>query len=63
VRTRAKGSVWGTGGCQSWYLDHTGTPTIDPSPLSELQAQLAEVRLEDFIEQPRAAGRRRDRAA
>lgn len=54
VRERASGSVWGTGGCQSWYLDKTGTPTIDPSPLSDLQAQLAEPQMADFIERPLA---------
>jgi hypothetical protein len=53
VRKRARQSVWATGGCQSWYLDKTGTPSIDPSTLSELHAQLAEVRFEDFIEKPR----------
>lgn len=54
VRARASGSVWGTGGCQSWYLDKTGTPTIDPSTLSELRVQLAEPRMADFIERPLA---------
>lgn len=53
VRERARASVWGTGGCQSWYLDATGTPSLDPSTLSELQAQLARPTLEDFIERPR----------
>lgn len=51
-RERARGSVWGTGGCQSWYLDKTGTPTLDTSTLSELQAQLAEPQWHDFIERP-----------
>lgn len=54
VREKASGSVWGTGGCQSWYLDKTGTPTIDPSTLSELQVQLAEPQMADFIERPLA---------
>ena len=53
IREKAKESVWGTGGCQSWYLDKTGTPTLDTSTLSELQAQLAEPRWDDFIERPR----------
>lgn len=53
VRDRARASVWGTGGCQSWYLDATGTPSLDPSTLSELQAQLATLNLDDFIERPR----------
>lgn len=53
VRERARASVWGTGGCQSWYLDATGTPSLDPSTLSELQAALAKPDLDDFIERPR----------
>ena len=53
IRERARKSVWGTGGCQSWYLDKTGTPTLDPSPLSELQAALAVPQWDDFIERPR----------
>jgi cation diffusion facilitator CzcD-associated flavoprotein CzcO len=53
VRERARGSVWGTGGCQSWYLDATGTPTLDTSTLSELRAALAVPQWADFIEQPR----------
>ena len=53
VREKARGSVWGTGGCQSWYLDKTGTPTLDTSTLSELQAQLAEPLWNDFIERPK----------
>jgi cation diffusion facilitator CzcD-associated flavoprotein CzcO len=52
VRARAKASVWGTGGCQSWYLDRTGTPTIDPTPLSDLQVQLAKPDFGDFVELP-----------
>jgi cation diffusion facilitator CzcD-associated flavoprotein CzcO len=53
VRAEARQSVWGTGGCQSWYLDATGTPTLDPSTLSELQAQLAEPAWDHFDERPR----------
>jgi cation diffusion facilitator CzcD-associated flavoprotein CzcO len=53
VREEARQSVWGTGGCQSWYLDKTGTPTLDPSTLSELQAQLAVPEWDHFIERPR----------
>ncbi len=51
IREKARGSVWGTGGCTSWYLDKTGTPTLDTSTLSELTAQLASVRWQDFDEQ------------
>ena len=53
VRELARNSLWGTGGCQSWYLDKTGTPTLDTSTLSELQAQLAVPQWEHFIERPR----------
>ncbi len=53
VREKARGSVWGTGGCQSWYLDASGTPSLDPSTLSELQAELAQPDFADFIERPR----------
>jgi cation diffusion facilitator CzcD-associated flavoprotein CzcO len=53
VRALAKDSVWGSGGCQSWYLDATGTPTLDPSTLSELQAQLSVPKWDDFTERPR----------
>jgi cation diffusion facilitator CzcD-associated flavoprotein CzcO len=52
VRARARDSVWATGGCQSWYLDKTGTPTLDPSTLSELEVQLAEVNWDDFEVRP-----------
>lgn len=50
VREHARSSVWGTGGCQSWYLDKTGTPTLDPSTLSEIQTQLAQPIWSDFDE-------------
>lgn len=53
IRDKARESVWGTGGCQSWYLDKTGTPTLDTSTLSELAEQLAEPNWNDFIERPR----------
>lgn len=54
VRERASQTVWATGGCKSWYLDETGTPTIDPTPLSELSRQLAVPVFADFIERPRS---------
>lgn len=53
VREKARASVWGSGGCQSWYLDKTGTPTLDPSTLSELLARLEVPNWDDFIEAPR----------
>ncbi|HEX7820172.1 MAG TPA: NAD(P)/FAD-dependent oxidoreductase [Sphingobium sp.] len=55
VREQARHSVWGTGGCSSWYLDATGTPTLNPTTLSELQATLAEPIWQDYQEHPRKA--------
>ena len=52
VRERARASIWGTGGCQSWYLDKTGTPALDPITLPELKENLAAPRYEDFIARP-----------
>jgi cation diffusion facilitator CzcD-associated flavoprotein CzcO len=52
VRERARGSVWATGGCQSWYLDHTGTPAYDAISLPELQKSLERPILDDFVVRP-----------
>jgi cation diffusion facilitator CzcD-associated flavoprotein CzcO len=56
VRQAAKETVWGTGGCSSWYLDDEGIPTINPVPLSELQRQMAKPDLDDFIVIPPRSG-------
>jgi cation diffusion facilitator CzcD-associated flavoprotein CzcO len=53
VRERSRASLFGTGGCNSWYLDKTGTPALDPITLPELKEQLAAPRFEDFIARPR----------
>jgi cation diffusion facilitator CzcD-associated flavoprotein CzcO len=55
VRRRSKESVWGTGGCDSWYLDRHGVPTLDPIPLSVLASQMARVKFDDFEERPLAS--------
>jgi cation diffusion facilitator CzcD-associated flavoprotein CzcO len=52
VRERARNSVWSTGGCQSWYLDHTGTPAYDAVSLPQLQASLAAPDMADFDVRP-----------
>lgn len=39
---------WATGGCQSWYLDQTGTPAYDAVSLPQLQASLAAPVMDDF---------------
>jgi hypothetical protein len=51
-RERSRNSVFGTGGCQSWYLDKTGTPALDPITLPELKENLAVPRYEDFEVRP-----------
>ena len=48
VRERAGNSVWATGGCQSWYLDKTGTPAYDAVSLPQLQASLAAPDMDHF---------------
>ena len=55
VRELARNSLWGTGGCVSWYLDKTGTPTLNPITLTELKAQIAAPDYGDFeiIARPR----------
>ena len=53
VRELARNSLWGTGGCQSWYLDSTGTPTLNPITLTELKQQLARPDYTDFVVTPR----------
>jgi cation diffusion facilitator CzcD-associated flavoprotein CzcO len=52
VRERALGSVWATGGCQSWYLDQTGTPAYDAVSLPQLQASLAAPDMDHFEVRP-----------
>lgn len=53
VRELARGSLWGTGGCVSWYLDATGTPTLNPVTLTELKEQIARPDYADFVVTPR----------
>lgn len=53
VRELARNSLWGTGGCQSWYLDRTGTPTLNPITLTELKEQIARPDYADFVALPR----------
>jgi cation diffusion facilitator CzcD-associated flavoprotein CzcO len=56
VRLAANATVWGTGGCSSWYLDDEGIPTINPIPLSELQRQMSKPDFDDFIVVPLRRG-------
>ncbi|WP_170860933.1 flavin-containing monooxygenase [Trujillonella endophytica] len=54
MRDRAKGTVWYTGGCTSWYLDRDGVPLVAPMTLSELRAEMAEPVWADFDVRPLA---------
>ena len=49
VRAAASLTVWGSGGCQSWYLDEHGVPTMNPITLSVLEREMAAPELADFI--------------
>jgi cation diffusion facilitator CzcD-associated flavoprotein CzcO len=48
VRELARTTVWAKGGCNSWYLDKTGTPTYNPVSISDLKQSMAEPIWDDF---------------
>lgn len=48
VRELARTTVWATGGCNSWYLDQTGTPAYNPISITELKTSMAEPIRDDF---------------
>ena len=48
IRERASRTVWGTGGCSSWYLDKDGVPLVNPVLLDELEADMAHPDFADF---------------
>jgi len=54
IRQRASETVWGTGGCTSWYLDKDGVPLVNPVLLDELAEDMATPVAEDFLVSPRA---------
>jgi len=49
VRELARQTVWARGGCDSWYLDKTGTPAYNPVSITELKASMAEPVMEDYL--------------
>ncbi|MDG2002738.1 MAG: NAD(P)/FAD-dependent oxidoreductase [Novosphingobium sp.] len=49
VRDLARQTVWATGGCNSWYLDKTGTPAYNPISITELKSSMATPIRDDFI--------------
>ena len=53
IRERASNTVWGTGGCTSWYLDEDGVPLVNPSLLDDLEADMAHPVEDDFVAVPR----------
>lgn len=48
IRERASKTVWGTGGCTSWYLDANGVPLVNPILLDALEADMAHPDFADF---------------
>jgi cation diffusion facilitator CzcD-associated flavoprotein CzcO len=49
VQTRMAGTVWVTGGCRSWFLDHTGrNTTVWPWPTTRLRRQTSRFDLENY---------------
>jgi hypothetical protein len=49
VDRHMRGSVWTSGGCSSWYLDHTGrNSTIWPDFTFRFRRMLSRLRPEDF---------------
>ena len=55
VREIARQTVWATGGCNSWYLDATGTPAYNPVSISELKASMATPVWDDYVVNARQA--------
>ena len=49
VQARMAGTVGMTGGCRSWFLDHTGrNPTVWPWPTTRLRHQTRRFDLENY---------------
>ncbi|MET0190246.1 MAG: NAD(P)/FAD-dependent oxidoreductase [Pseudonocardia sediminis] len=49
IRERASNTVWGTGGCSSWYLDRNGVPLVNPILLDDLKTDMEHPVREDFV--------------
>jgi hypothetical protein len=49
IRERASNTVWGTGGCTSWYLDRHGVPLVKPILLDDLKADMDHPVDDDFV--------------
>lgn len=50
VRDRARRSVFGSGGCQSYYLDKFSVPTINPQTVEEMREEMKRPDFDHFIE-------------
>lgn len=50
-------TVWGTGGCSSWYLDRNGAPLVNPILLDDLAADMDTPIDADFVASPLAGAR------
>jgi cation diffusion facilitator CzcD-associated flavoprotein CzcO len=49
IRERASKTVWGTGGCTSWYLDKNGVPLVNPLLLEELAEDMRVPVFDDYV--------------
>jgi cation diffusion facilitator CzcD-associated flavoprotein CzcO len=52
VREQARHSVFGDGGCKSYYLDRFGVPTINPQTVEQMREEMGAPLFEDYIETP-----------
>jgi cation diffusion facilitator CzcD-associated flavoprotein CzcO len=52
VRARARGTVWQTGGCESWYLDAAGNTVLWPDFSWQFVRRLRRVELSDYVARP-----------
>lgn len=48
IQERASRTVWGTGGCTSWYLDRNGVPLVNPIMLDDLRTDMDHPDFADF---------------
>ena len=63
LQERMRGTVWTTGGCNSWYLDETGrNTTLWPGFSWELRLRTREFDETEHVLQQRATGAPRERA-
>jgi len=60
VHRRARGTVWESGGCESWYLDASGHSVLWPDFSWRFRRRLRRVELDDYVARPAQEGARLD---